>query len=58
MPLYGLTPEEREEFEDLKKQLFGKDMFVILDEGQDHSKVQRYNYLMKKKQECYLASNN
>ena len=53
--MYGLTIEEREELEELKKVLFQGETLVVFDDEHDHEKVQRYNYLIKKKMELMQA---
>ncbi|MEK6829819.1 MAG: hypothetical protein AABY15_06900 [Nanoarchaeota archaeon] len=56
--VYGLTMDERKEFEELKQKLFKGQMLVEFDEDHDQEDVYRYNYLMKKKQELILATVN
>ena len=56
--MYGLTIEEREELEELKKVLFQGETLVVFDDEHDHEKVQRYNYLIKKKMELMQAGMN
>ena len=56
--IYGLTNDERKEFEELKKVLFQGATFVVFDEDHDQEKVYRYNFLMKKKMELIQATVN
>lgn len=53
-----LTPQEVEEFNQLRKKLFNDDKFKIFSEEEDNSpEMKRYNLLIEKKMAYYRSIN-
>lgn len=50
--MYGMSIKEYQEFQALKNKIFGNDMFVQIDEGEQNKEyVKRYEELLAKKME-------